>query len=52
MNQNLTGWILAVLALIGSILGIGRYIGSIEQRITTIEKAQQYLHGDIRVPKE
>lgn len=33
------------------LLGVGRYVGNIEQRITHLESQQFYLHGAFDVPK-
>lgn len=33
-----------------TVFGVGRFVGTIEQRLSTLEGQQQYLYGEIRVP--
>lgn len=35
------------IAIAGMILSAGIYIGKLEHRIDTLEKMQQYSHGDV-----
>lgn len=46
--KDLKGFLPFVLALFAA----GMWIGRLEQRVTTLENAQKYLHGTIEVPKE
>jgi len=41
-------WITVAAAL----LAAGLFLGRLDQRVTTLEQQQQYLHGRFTVPKE
>lgn len=44
--KEYAGYLGAAVALVASLLGIGRFVGRIESRLDQLERAQSYLHGD------
>lgn len=51
MPKDAIAYLLAALTLIGAVLGVGRFVGKIEDRIEQLERQQRYLHGTIRLPE-
>lgn len=45
MKDHLVGYIGIAITVIGSILGVGRYVGRIEDRIEQLEKQNRYMYG-------
>ena len=51
MTNDLWKYIGVALTAGAMLLGVGRYVGNIEQRLEQLEKSQRYLHGSVEVPR-
>ena len=51
MTPDLWKYLGVALTAIAMLLGVGRYVGNLEQRLEQLEKSQRYLHGTIEVPR-
>lgn len=47
MNE-LWKYVSAALAAGAMLLGVGRYVGNLEQRINQLERQSEFMHGDLR----
>lgn len=48
MTDALWRYVGAALTAGGLLLGVGRYVGNLEQRIEQLEEDARYIHGDMR----
>lgn len=51
MSDAFWRYVRAALAAGALLVGVGRYVGNMEQRIEQLERSQQYLHGTFAVPQ-
>lgn len=52
MPKDLIAYVLAAVTLMGSLLGVGRFVGRIEDRLDQLERLQKFEHGTFDLPKD
>lgn len=45
-------YLIAAVTLMGSLLGVGRFVGRIEDRLDQLERKEKYEHGSYDLPKD
>lgn len=48
MPETFWRYVSAALAAGALLVGVGRYVGNMEQRIEQLERDTHYIHGDLR----